>query len=65
MTLYEHYIKILEGWEKVKSHFLRSNVAWSLTPAETAAIWDIRQDAIKIGMPFDIIHRYNRLFDKH
>lgn len=65
MTLQDHYIKILEDWEKVKRFTLQCGRNWFLTPEETATLWNLKQDAITANMPFDIIDRYGRLFDKH
>ena len=65
MDIKEHIIKQLELWEKLKGLYLGAGKDWNLQPADRDVLWAIRNDAIEMGLSYDIIDRYGRLLDRH
>jgi hypothetical protein len=64
-TITQRIIDVLEKWEEVKEIILSAGKDWQLTPDEISVLWSMRQDAINYDMPYSVIDRFSRLFDRH
>ena len=65
MRTIQEIMDSLERWESVKKAILLCGRPWFLEPVESAVLWQLRQDAIDADVPYSVIGRISRLFDRH